>query len=100
MLIFSRTRGFAHFFGLSFPSLLNFRTKPWGWTWTSGVPEYAGFSFSLYKEGETIWTVFEFDLDSVGTTHVHNLKTANYYLEISEANINEWTITVEVWIPD
>lgn len=70
------------------------------WTWTSGVPKYAGFSFSLYKEGETIWTVFEFDLDSIGTTHVHNLKTANYYLEISEANIDEWTITVEVWIPD
>jgi len=69
------------------------------WTWTSEVPKYAGFSFSLYKEGETTWTIFEFDLDSTGTTHVHNLKTANYYLEISEANIDEWTITVEAWIP-
>lgn len=70
------------------------------WTWTSGVPQFASFSFSLYKEGETTWTAFGFDLDSEGTTHVHNLKTANYYLEISEANIDEWTITVEVWIPD
>ncbi len=70
------------------------------WTWISEVSKYAGFSFSLYKEGEASWTAFEFDLDSTGTTHVHNLTTDNYYLEITEANIDEWTITVEIWIPE
>ena len=66
------------------------------WTWTSETPEFAGFSISLYKEGTTMWTWFGMDLDSEGTTYVHNLKTGNYYLKIDEANIDEWTITVEV----
>jgi hypothetical protein len=70
------------------------------WTWTSTTPDYAVFTITLYKEGETIYTEMYFDLQSEGTTYAHNIAAAYYYLDISAANIDSWTVTVEQWIPE
>jgi len=41
-----------------------------------------------------------FDLQEEGTTFAHSIASANYYLDISEANLDQWTVTVEVWMPE
>jgi len=69
------------------------------WTWASSVEEYASFSISLYKEGQAIWTEWFFNLQKEGTTFAHNIVQANHYLDISTANLDQWTVTVEAWIP-
>jgi len=68
------------------------------WKWTSSVEEYASFSIYLYKEGQTFATEMLVFLQKEGTTYIHNVKVANYYLEISEANLDQWKVTVEVFI--
>jgi len=70
------------------------------WTWSSSAEEHAGFNICLYREGQTTWTSFLFDLQKEGTNYVHNIKSARYYLEIFEANLDQWTVTIEVWIPE
>ena len=70
------------------------------YTWTSTVEEFASFSISLYKKGQTIATEWLFNLQKTGTTFVHNVDIANYYLEISEANLDYWTVTIEVFIEE
>lgn len=71
------------------------------WTYTTLEPEYAFFSFTLTEEGET---VAEYASGAIsipsGTTYIHNLDEANYFLTINAINMKEWTITVEVWIPE
>jgi len=69
------------------------------WTWRSSAEQFAGFSIYIYKEGQTVFTGAFLSLQDKGTTFVHNLTPANYYLKISEANLDQWIITVEVWIP-
>jgi len=69
------------------------------WTWISSVEEYAGFSIYLYKEGQTVSTEMFWSLQKEGTTYAHNIRAANYYLEMTEANLNGWRVTVEVFIP-
>ena len=65
------------------------------WTWASSVEEFARFGMSLYKEGQTTPTEWLFDLQKEGTSHVHNIEAADYYLDISEANLDQWGVTVE-----
>lgn len=70
------------------------------WTWVSSYEQYAYFSTSIYKEGETFSTKSFLDLQDQGTTFVHNLETGNYYLKIGEANLDYWSVTVETWIAE
>jgi archaellum component FlaC len=70
------------------------------WSWSSIVEEYAGFSIYLYREGETIITEACPSLQKEGSTFIHGIEAAYYYLKISEANLDQWDITVEVWIPE
>jgi len=70
------------------------------WTWSSSAEEYAGFSFYLYREGQTTWTSSLFNLQKEGTNYIHNIKSASYYLDILEANLDQWTVTIEVWIQE
>jgi len=68
------------------------------WTWTSTIEEFSSFSVYLYKEGQSLWTEMFYNLQKEGTTFAHNIKAANYYLDISEANLDSWRVTVEVFI--
>lgn len=70
------------------------------WTWASTTPKYAIFSIKLYKKGETTFTETYLFLEDRGTTYAHNIAAANYYLDISTANLASWTVTVEQWIPE
>ena len=70
------------------------------WTWTSSVEEFASFGISLYEEGQTTSTEWFFNLQKEGTAYVHNIEAANYYLDISEANLDQWRATVEVFTPE
>ena len=70
------------------------------WTWVSSAEQYAGFYINLYKQGQSVRTEHFSDLPDIGTTYVHNIVPAYYYLDIREANLDLWTITTEVWIPE
>jgi len=70
------------------------------WTWSSGMEEYADLSIYLYREGETIITESCMSLSKEGTTHVHDIEVGYYYLEIFQANLDEWNVTVEFRAPD
>ena len=70
------------------------------WTWSSSMEEYAEFSIYLYREGETIFTESCISLSKEGTTHVHDIEVAYYYLKISQANLDQWNVTVEFRTPD
>lgn len=70
------------------------------WTWFSGAEESVDFNVYLYKEGETNFTASFINLQDQGTTFVHDTETANYYLHIHGNNVDQWTITIEVWIPE
>jgi len=70
------------------------------WTWVSSIEEFATFSIYLYKQGQSVYTEAFLFLQDEGTTFAHNIASAYYYLDISGANLDEWTVTVEVWIPE
>lgn len=70
------------------------------WTWSSGMEEYAELSIYLYREGETIITEQCLSLPKEGTTYVHDIEVGYYYLVISQANLDEWNVTVEFRAPD
>ena len=70
------------------------------WTWSSSVEKGAEFSILLYQQGQTIITEACLSLEEDGTTYVHNIEAASYYLKISEANLDQWNVTVEAWIPE
>lgn len=70
------------------------------WTWVSSIEEYASFGIILYRKGQTVFTEMFFDLQDEGTTFAHNTKTDYYYFDISVANLDQWVVTVEAWIPE
>jgi len=70
------------------------------WTWTSSIEEFAGFGITLYREGQDIYVEMFFDLQEEGTTFAHSIRAANYYLDISAANLDQWTVAIEVFIPE
>ena len=70
------------------------------WSWTSSVEEYAEFNVYVYRRGETAYTEACMSLGKNETTHVHNIEPGYYYLKIVQANLDQWNITVEVWIPE
>ncbi|MDH5794644.1 MAG: hypothetical protein OEZ24_00910 [Candidatus Bathyarchaeota archaeon] len=65
------------------------------WTWSSSIEEYAEFSIYLYREGETIIAEQCISLPKEGTTHIHDIEIGYYYLRISQANLEQWNVTVE-----
>lgn len=69
------------------------------WTWTPSTAELAEFSIALNHEFLDFYIEIWSSLPDNGHTYAHNLEPANYYLEISAANIDGWTVTVEVFIP-
>jgi len=69
------------------------------WTWIRPDPEFGSFSIYLYKEGEDVYTENFWNLQESGTTFAHNIIVSYYYLKILGSNLDHWTVTVEVWIP-
>ena len=57
------------------------------------------FSIYVYKEGQSE-PLDEFtNLQDQGTVFLQNIEKGNYYLDISEDKVDQWSITVETWIP-
>lgn len=70
------------------------------WTWTSDSSGARGvFMFYLYKESSSSYVAGYAGLGSNGTTYLHGLWAEQYYITTSTANLDRWTITVEVWVP-
>ena len=69
------------------------------WTWFSSAENSSVFNFSIYKEGQSGCIENFTNLQDQGTTFLWNVEKANYYLYISEDKIDQWSITVETWIP-
>jgi len=70
------------------------------WTYTGG--ELAVFGFFVYPEGET--TLYVESLATMGssqsdTTYIYD-GPGNFYIQLSAANIEEWTLTIEAFIPE
>ena len=69
------------------------------WIAYTGVDEPIFFSIDVYKEGQSE-PLDEFtNLQDQGTVFLQNIEKGNYYLDISEDKVDQWSITVETWIP-
>jgi len=69
------------------------------WIAYTGVEESIVFSIYVYKEGQSE-PLDEFtNLQDQGTVFLQNIEKGNYYLDISEDKVDQWSITVETWIP-
>ena len=65
------------------------------WTTSSGSPEYAGFGFFVYPEGETVGYVCDADFDGVGTdSTVCRGGPGQFYVKVLAANLSSWRIEI------
>jgi hypothetical protein len=65
------------------------------WTTQSDIPEYAGFFFLLYPEGETITYACTATFDGVGTDNtVCYAPAGRYWIRVLAANLTSWRIEV------
>ena len=69
------------------------------WVAYTGVEASIVFCISVYKEGQNEAYETFTNLEDQGTVFLQNLEKGNYYLDVSEANADQWSITVETWIP-
>ena len=81
--------------------LFNIPSGTWriNWTYTDG--ELAALSFFVYPEGETV--MFVGSLYTTGpsqsdTTYIYE-GPDNFYIELTAANLDQWTLTIEAFIP-
>lgn len=70
------------------------------WSYVGGT--LAVFSFFVYPEGETV--MFVESLSTMGpsqsdTTYVYE-GPDNFYIKLTCANIDQWTLTIEAFIPE
>jgi hypothetical protein len=64
----------------------------------NSVDEHISFSVAVYKEGQSGSVESFTNLQNQGTLLLQCVEKDNYYLEISENNADQWSITVETWI--
>jgi hypothetical protein len=69
------------------------------WVAYTGVDEPISFSVAVYKEGQSEPLESFTNLQDQGTVLLQNIEKGNYYLDVSENNADQWSITVETWIP-
>ncbi|MGD9131790.1 MAG: hypothetical protein PVH73_09500 [Candidatus Bathyarchaeota archaeon] len=69
------------------------------WVAYTGVEASIVFGISVYKEGQSEAYETFTNLEDQGTVFLQNLEKGNYYLDVSEDNADQWSITVETWIP-
>jgi len=82
-------------------SLFRIPSGYWRINWQFTGPSLSIFSFSVYLEGETF---YEESLMAMGpsksdTTYLY-LGPGNFYIEVEATLIEQWTLTVEAFIPD
>lgn len=66
------------------------------WTVKADEPEYAGFHFFVYPEGETVMYVESVSQDGIGsdTTYIYT-GNGSFYITVLAANLKSWTIEIE-----
>jgi hypothetical protein len=65
------------------------------WTTQSDSPEYAGFSFYVYPEGETVGSICQASFDGVGSdSTVCHAPAGRYWIKVLAANLSSWSIEV------
>jgi len=72
----------------------------WRINWTYTGRELAGFSFLVYPEGEKVMyieTLMTMGPSQSDTTYIYK-GPGNYYIKVSAANIEEWTLTIEAFV--
>lgn len=69
------------------------------WVAYTGVDASIVFGVSVYKEGQSEAYETFTNLEDQGTVFLQNLEKGNYYLDVTEDNADQWSITVETWIP-
>lgn len=69
------------------------------WVAYSSIDQSIFFSIDVYKEGQSEPLKSFTNLQDQGTVLIQNVEKGNYYLDISENNADQWSITVETWIP-
>lgn len=69
------------------------------WVAYSGVDASISFAVAVYKEGQSEPLDSFMNLQDQGTVFLQSVEKGNYYLDISEDNADQWSITVETWIP-
>lgn len=57
------------------------------------------FSIYVYKEGQSEPLEAFTNLQDEGTVFLQNIEKGNYYLDVSADKVDQWSITVETWIP-
>lgn len=63
------------------------------WSYTTSTPQYAGFYIYVYQRGDSLPILSISDAKSQGSTYSY-AGPGEYYLEVSCANIDSWTVTV------
>ena len=69
------------------------------WVAYTGVDEPISFSVAIYTKGQSEPLESFTNLQDQGTVLLQNVEKGNYYLDISENNADQWSITLETWIP-
>jgi hypothetical protein len=69
------------------------------WIAYTGVEASIVFSIYVYAEGQSEPLEAFTNLQDEGTVFLQNLEKGNYYLDVSSDNADQWSITVETWIP-
>jgi hypothetical protein len=68
------------------------------WVAYTGVDASISFSIAVYKEGQSEPLAAFTNLQDQGTVFLQSIEKGNYYLDVSENNADQWSITVETWI--
>ena len=69
------------------------------WVTYTSTDQPVVFNMFLYTEGNSEPLESFTNLHEQGTVFIQNIEKGNYYLDISENNADQWSITVETWIP-
>lgn len=70
------------------------------WTYTGG--QFAAFGFLVYQEGEKtmpVETLLTTGPSRSDATYIYK-GPGNFYIKVSVANIEEWTLTIEAFVPE
>ena len=69
------------------------------WMAYTGLDEAIFFCIDVYKEGQSEPLDSFTNLQDQGTVFLQSIEKGNYYLDISEEKVDQWSVTVETWIP-
>ena len=68
------------------------------WVAYNMFEEPINFEIAVFKEGQYEPVKSFSELNDQGSVLLQSVEKSNYYLNISEKNVDQWSITVETWI--